>query len=240
MNNTMLITECLNDFIIENELPNNQSDAFELYALYLLNKKTNLSADDLKQAVVDGENDGGIDTFQIVIDEIVINSEDELEDIQINESSILKIIIGQSKYTKKFSEDIVNKMYISMDYIWNLEVSIEELNSAVHPRMFSLTKIVEISYYNMGRIRLQWSRIWQVVGDHFNKVRCQQLAGLCLCCIEYNSLIFGKWSDVHRYQANTLRKPHCINIYILRSARLAVTRTRTLPSSRSTRYDSCP
>ena len=39
------------------------------------------------------------------------------------------------------------------------------------PRMFSLLKVVEISYYNMGRIRLQWSRIWQIVGEHFNKVR---------------------------------------------------------------------
>ncbi|KDR19475.1 Brefeldin A-inhibited guanine nucleotide-exchange protein 1 [Zootermopsis nevadensis] len=38
--------------------------------------------------------------------------------------------------------------------------------------MFSLQKIVEISYYNMGRIRLQWSRIWQVLGEHFNKVGC--------------------------------------------------------------------
>ena len=33
--------------------------------------------------------------------------------------------------------------------------------------MFSLTKLVEISYYNMGRIRLQWSRIWQVLGKFF-------------------------------------------------------------------------
>jgi len=40
--------------------------------------------------------------------------------------------------------------------------------------MFSLLKVVEISYYNMGRIRLQWSRIWEIVGEHFNKV-CQRL-----------------------------------------------------------------
>ncbi|XP_021363168.1 brefeldin A-inhibited guanine nucleotide-exchange protein 1-like isoform X2 [Mizuhopecten yessoensis] len=51
-------------------------------------------------------------------------------------------------------------------------VSLDELANVNHPRMFSLTKIVEISYYNMGRIRLQWSRIWQVLGDHFNKVGC--------------------------------------------------------------------
>lgn len=41
------------------------------------------------------------------------------------------------------------------------QVSLEELGAPT-PRMFSLQKIVEISYYNMGRIRLQWSRIWEV------------------------------------------------------------------------------
>ena len=41
-------------------------------------------------------------------------------------------------------------------------MSIEELAVTPSPRMFCLTKLVEISYYNMGRIRLQWSRIWQV------------------------------------------------------------------------------
>ena len=49
-------------------------------------------------------------------------------------------------------------------------ISMEELSHPSHARMFSLQKIVEISYYNMGRIRLQWSRIWQVIGEHFNKV----------------------------------------------------------------------
>ncbi|OQV16896.1 Brefeldin A-inhibited guanine nucleotide-exchange protein 2 [Hypsibius exemplaris] len=53
------------------------------------------------------------------------------------------------------------------------QVSMEELMSPSHPRMFSLQKIVEISYYNMDRIRLQWSRIWQVLGEHFNQVGCK-------------------------------------------------------------------
>uniref|UniRef100_A0A4W3GEM8 ARF guanine nucleotide exchange factor 1 n=1 Tax=Callorhinchus milii TaxID=7868 RepID=A0A4W3GEM8_CALMI len=60
-----------------------------------------------------------------------------------------------------------------VDFVrWLCAVSMDELASQTHPRMFSLQKIVEISYYNMGRIRLQWSRIWEVIGDHFNKVGC--------------------------------------------------------------------
>jgi brefeldin A-inhibited guanine nucleotide-exchange protein len=61
-----------------------------------------------------------------------------------------------------------------VDFVrWLCCVSVEEL-SASPPRMFSLQKIVEISYYNMGRIRLQWTRIWQVIGEHFNKAGCNR------------------------------------------------------------------
>ncbi|CDW58249.1 brefeldin A inhibited guanine [Trichuris trichiura] len=52
------------------------------------------------------------------------------------------------------------------------QVSMDELNNAHHPRMYSLQKLVEISYYNMSRIRLQWSRIWEILGDHFNNAGC--------------------------------------------------------------------
>ena len=46
-------------------------------------------------------------------------------------------------------------------------VSADEMASSAHP-MFSLVKLVEISYYNMERIRLEWSRIWQVLIDSRN------------------------------------------------------------------------
>lgn len=38
--------------------------------------------------------------------------------------------------------------------------------------MFSLQKLVEISYYNMSRIRVEWSNIWAILGEHFNMVGC--------------------------------------------------------------------
>ncbi|KAL9165509.1 hypothetical protein ABFS82_06G175400 [Erythranthe guttata] len=45
-------------------------------------------------------------------------------------------------------------------------VSAEELKQ--HPaRVFSLQKVVEISYYNMARIRMVWARIWSVLAHHF-------------------------------------------------------------------------
>lgn len=55
------------------------------------------------------------------------------------------------------------------------EVSWDEIKvSGAHdrPRMYSLQKIVEISYYNMTRVRFEWTHIWDVLGEHFNKAGC--------------------------------------------------------------------
>ncbi|CAL5039430.1 unnamed protein product [Urochloa decumbens] len=50
------------------------------------------------------------------------------------------------------------------------KVSMTELQSPLDPRIFCLTKIVEIAHYNMNRIRLVWSRIWKVLSEFFVSV----------------------------------------------------------------------
>lgn len=55
------------------------------------------------------------------------------------------------------------------------EVSWDEIKvsgSNDSPRTYSLQKIVEISYYNMNRVRFEWTQIWDVLGEHFNLVGC--------------------------------------------------------------------
>uniref|UniRef100_A0A146LI66 Brefeldin A-inhibited guanine nucleotide-exchange protein 2 n=2 Tax=Lygus hesperus TaxID=30085 RepID=A0A146LI66_LYGHE len=64
------------------------------------------------------------------------------------------------------------------------QVCAEELSHSSGPRMFSLQKLVEISYYNMGRIRLQWSRIWQVLGELFNTVGCNPNEDIAVFAID--------------------------------------------------------
>lgn len=56
-----------------------------------------------------------------------------------------------------------------------IEVSWDEIKvsgSNDSPRTYSLQKIVEISYYNMTRVRFEWTNIWAVLGEHFNRVGC--------------------------------------------------------------------
>lgn len=55
------------------------------------------------------------------------------------------------------------------------EVSWQEIQSSGQsdsPRTYSLQKLVEISYYNMTRVKFEWTNIWQILGEHFNEVGC--------------------------------------------------------------------
>ncbi|VDD93760.1 unnamed protein product [Enterobius vermicularis] len=89
-------------------------------------------------------------------------------------------------------------------------VSREELSTAGNPRMFMLQKIVEISFYNMGRIRLQWSRIWTVLGEHFNKAGCNTnefVAHFAVDALRQLSMKFLERGELHnfRFQKDFLR-----------------------------------
>ncbi|KAK5113686.1 hypothetical protein LTR62_003313 [Meristemomyces frigidus] len=55
------------------------------------------------------------------------------------------------------------------------QVSWQEIQSSGlsdSPRTYSLQKLVEISGYNMLRVRFEWTRIWEVLGQHFIDVGC--------------------------------------------------------------------
>ncbi|KAG9240854.1 hypothetical protein BJ878DRAFT_570682 [Calycina marina] len=55
------------------------------------------------------------------------------------------------------------------DVSWE-EIKISGSNDS--PRTYSLQKLVEISYYNMDRVRFEWTNIWVILGEHFNRVGC--------------------------------------------------------------------
>lgn len=95
------------------------------------------------------------------------------------------------------------------------QISNEELANLQAPRMFSLQKLVEISYYNMDRIRLQWSRIWSILGEHFNRVGCQQNEEVAIFAIDslrqlaMKFIEKGEFSNFH-FQKDFLRPFECI------------------------------
>ncbi|KAB2595512.1 brefeldin A-inhibited guanine nucleotide-exchange protein 2 [Pyrus ussuriensis x Pyrus communis] len=75
------------------------------------------------------------------------------------------------------------------------KVSMEELRSASDPRVFSLTKIVEIAHYNMNRIRLVWSSIWNVLSNFFVTIGCSENLSIAIFAMDSLRQLSMKFLD---------------------------------------------
>lgn len=68
------------------------------------------------------------------------------------------------------------------------EVSLEEIDldsgTSATPRMYSLQRLIEIAYYNMGRIRFEWVPIWRILQPYFNAVGCHRDARVATFAID--------------------------------------------------------
>lgn len=72
-----------------------------------------------------------------------------------------------------------------VDFVQALRiVSEQELSNVSAPRVFSLQKIVEITYYNMGRIRVVWTKIWGVLSTYFIQAGCHPNLNVSMYAID--------------------------------------------------------
>ncbi|ESW06891.1 hypothetical protein PHAVU_010G085000 [Phaseolus vulgaris] len=95
--------------------------------------------------------------------------------------------VGNSEMSRIFTRSQKLNSEAVIDFVKALcKVSMEELRSPSDPRVFSLTKIVEIAHYNMNRIRLVWSSIWLVLSDFFVTIGCS--ANLSIAIFAMDSL----------------------------------------------------
>ncbi|CAL5401165.1 unnamed protein product [Camellia sinensis] len=94
------------------------------------------------------------------------------------------------------------------------KVSMEELRSTSDPRVFSLTKMVEIAHYNMNRIRLVWSSIWHVLSEFFVTIGCSEnlsIAIFAMDSLRQLSMKFLEREELANYNfQNEFMKPFVI------------------------------
>ncbi|KAI9362470.1 hypothetical protein DFJ73DRAFT_620704 [Zopfochytrium polystomum] len=65
-----------------------------------------------------------------------------------------------------------------------------------HPRMYCLQRLVEISYYNMRRIRFEWVNIWAILGPHFNMVGSHSNPQVCFFALDKLRQLAAKFLEI--------------------------------------------
>jgi brefeldin A-inhibited guanine nucleotide-exchange protein len=87
-----------------------------------------------------------------------------------------------------------------LDFISALtEVANEEIESSLDsntPRTFSLQKVIDVCYYNMGRIRLEWSPIWTIIGGCFNDIGTKHNLSIVFFAIDSLRQLSTRFLDI--------------------------------------------
>ena len=103
------------------------SEIFEVFSLFQIFKNSNLTFENIQNSIVDGSDDGGIDSIMVLIDDDIIESITELNEYKFKKNTNTKIIISQCKKEKSFKESTLDKLITSIPILFNLEVSEADL-----------------------------------------------------------------------------------------------------------------
>eukprot|EP00834_Sanchytrium_tribonematis_P006564 NODE_495_length_6825_cov_1.481267.p1 type:complete len:1155 gc:universal NODE_495_length_6825_cov_1.481267:1429-4893(+) len=123
-----------------------------------------------------------------------------IEDTKMSESQIQEIVVKVDKILSASSN--LSGPSICEFVQCMCQISEEELSSK-NPRMFCLSKLVEISYYNMERIRVEWTQLWQILGHHFYKVGIhtnQQIAAFAVDSLRQLSMKFMEKEELPNFK----------------------------------------
>lgn len=114
---------------------------------------------------------------------------------QVLNSEVSKLLSSDDisvKIDMIFSQSSDLNAHSVIDFIKALtEVSQKEIESSQEssqPRMFALQKMVDVCYYNMERIRVEWKPMWEVMGEAFINIASNSNKNLAVVFFAIDSL----------------------------------------------------
>lgn len=127
MNNKIILKGCIDQFKLQNELTTTDSETFELFSLTQITKDYDLTFETIQDSVVDGGHDGGIDSIITIVEDFVPESIEDLDDIEFNRKTNVKIVITQCKKENSFKESALDKLITSIPELFDLSKSTDAL-----------------------------------------------------------------------------------------------------------------
>ena len=120
-NNKIILEGCIKAFKESNEIDLTESETFEVFSLTQIHKDRNITYENILSAIVDGGNDGGIDSLMVFIDEEFVENIDDLENFSFSNKTEAKFIITQCKKENSFKEGPIDKLITTIPVLLDLE-----------------------------------------------------------------------------------------------------------------------
>jgi len=135
MNNKIILNECIQEFKEKNELDLKDDEIMEIFSSLYITSELDTSYSEIEETIVDGGADGGIDSFIIFLNDRSIITAEQVNEIKFNENTQVKIFISQAKLEDSFKENVLDKLYISLPFILDLELDEDQLLERFNPRL---------------------------------------------------------------------------------------------------------
>ena len=152
--------EVLNAIIktFKNENDLRSKNIFELFSISQIYGDKELEFSDIYDSIVDGGQDGGIDSILFFIDDKNISTIEELDDIILDRRSEIEINIIQSKDSNGFKESVFDKLSLTFSEILNQNSTEKGLrdhyNGDLVEKIIIMRKLLEVACVKTSNIKL--------------------------------------------------------------------------------------
>lgn len=155
------IEEILESIIkkFKEELELGEKNVFEAFSLTQIYKSKDIDIEDIYESIVDGGNDGGIDSILFFVDDKIIKTVEEVEDLQLNRKSEVEINIIQTKETSSIKERVFEKLLITLTDILDMTKTLESFDKAYNPELIDkisiMRKLIDTSSMETSNIKIK-------------------------------------------------------------------------------------
>lgn len=218
-NNKILLEGCIKTFKENNELDLADSEIFEIFSLTQIHKDRNITYENIISSIVDGGNDGGIDSLMVFVDEEFVENSDDLENFNFSNKTNSRFIITQCKKENSFKEGPIDKLITTIPILLDLEKSetalLSRFNSDLVEQTLLLIEVWKKTAISGGSISLDYiyaanaSEI--VVNDVFNQ-KVDQLMDLSSSCLSTSDIRFFPYSSKELLELYQKQKSNRLSI----------------------------
>jgi hypothetical protein len=201
-NNKIILEGCIKTFKETNEIDLPASEVFEVFSLTQIHKDRNITYENIISSIVDGGNDGGIDSIMVFVDEEFVENIDDLENFNFANKTNSRFIITQCKKENSFKESPIDKLITTVPVLFDLEKSelalLSRFNSDLVAQALLLIEVWKKTAISGGKISLEYiytcnaSEI--VVSDVFNQ-KVEQLIELSKTSFSTSEITFSLYSS---------------------------------------------
>jgi len=156
-NDVILIDNILQERVSENIPSSEQSEVFEFFSAEQILKDYDLTSEEILNGVVDGKDDGGIDSFYVFVNGILLS--DLASFSWPRRSCEMSIYIITSRHRDTFEQEVVNNECASVSELFDLSLDNSELRGSYNTdllykrRLFleaykrTATSLTELSFF---------------------------------------------------------------------------------------------